>query len=81
MDTLNDFQHQFCGSRLPCGLCRLTNQLCPYANTQPNVVLCEQGGTSNVYQPAESPSTANNAVKGNWTYSGPQDKSAEAHHE
>lgn len=29
---------QTCGSRLPCGLCLITNQRCPMMPCQPNIV-------------------------------------------
>ena len=41
---MNDYtttvKYEFCGNRLPCGLCRLTNTICPMQNYKTYEVTC-----------------------------------------
>ena len=36
----DDKYSKFCASRLPCGLCRLTNAMCPFVSLQPSYISC-----------------------------------------
>ena len=62
MNGLN-FNQQYCGSRLPCGLCRITNAPCPYASQSPDVVLCEQD-TITTTSGYSGPQCKNDELKG-----------------
>ena len=37
----NNEYSEFCASRLPCGLCRLTNAVCPFVSLQPSYISCD----------------------------------------
>ena len=37
-------KYEYCGNRLPCGLCRLTNSICPM-QIKPYEVTCGTGVT------------------------------------
>ena len=42
---------QACGSRLPCGLCLITNQRCPMMPCQPNIVWTSSNVTGTDQEP------------------------------
>ena len=42
---------QACGSRLPCGLCLITNQRCPMLPCQPNIVWTSTNGNTTGQEP------------------------------
>ena len=41
-----NYDTQNCFSRLPCGLCRLTNAMCPFAEGSNYEVTCETSPTN-----------------------------------
>ena len=40
---------EFCASRLPCGLCRLTNAMCPLMSLRPSYISCDDTVYTNKY--------------------------------
>lgn len=51
--------YSVCGSRLPCGLCLITNQRCPMLPCGPNITWTSGDG---LYQPQTGPTvTAHNS--------------------
>lgn len=48
-----------CGSRLPCGLCLITNQRCPMMACGPNITWTSGDG---LYQPQNGPTTTVHSV-------------------
>lgn len=51
--------YSICGSRLPCGLCLITNQRCPMIACGPNIVWTSADG---LYQPQTGPTTTAHSV-------------------
>ena len=48
---------QACGSRLPCGLCLITNQRCPMLPCQPNIVWTSQSQSQSINGDIHLPNT------------------------
>lgn len=46
---------QACGSRLPCGVCLITNQKCPLFTTAPNITWTSSSANDGLYQPQTGP--------------------------
>lgn len=46
--SYNTNEYEFCGFRLPCGICRMTNLECSKLNkpSKPNYTITVSGGTS-----------------------------------
>ena len=48
---------QACGSRLPCGLCLITNQRCPMLPCQPNITWTSQSQSQSINGDIHLPNT------------------------
>ena len=43
---LNQLYEQYCANRLPCGICRLTNSMCPKCPATIDITTCTCTATS-----------------------------------
>lgn len=69
---LNQMYEQYCANRLPCGICRLTNEACPKCG----VTITTTTPTFDFSKVTCAPATATDSIKskGDITYSTANDK-------